>query len=68
MLGVAGGERGNPIGLKFFLDPAGANVMADASFGVDRTQGSWSPDTLKSAFSGLMAGDPYNSSGLPCRL
>ncbi len=41
MLGVAGGERGNSIGLKFFVDPAGANVMADANLDVDRTQGSW---------------------------
>ena len=39
MLGVAGGERGNPIRLKFFVDPAGANVMADANLDVDRTSG-----------------------------
>ncbi len=40
MLGVAGGERGYPIGLKFFVDPAGANVMADANPDVDWTSGS----------------------------
>ena len=40
MLGVAGGERGYPIGLKFFVDPVGANVMADANPDVDRTSGS----------------------------
>ncbi len=36
MFGVAGGERGYPIGLKFFVDPVGANVMADANPDVDR--------------------------------
>ncbi len=40
MLGVAGGERGYPIGLKFFVDPVGVNVMADANPDVDRTSGS----------------------------
>ncbi len=68
MLGIAGGEQGNPMRLKFFLGTVVPNVMADANFDVDRKSGSWSPDTLKSAFSGLMAGDPYNSSALPCRL
>ncbi len=37
MLGVAGGERDYPIGLNFFVGPAGANVMADANPDVDRT-------------------------------
>jgi len=46
MLGVAGGE-GYPIGLKFFVDPVGANIMADAYPDVDRTSGQgydpWNP-------------------------
>ncbi len=41
MLGIAGGEQGNPMGLKKLLVSLGANVMADANFDVDRTQGSW---------------------------
>ncbi len=41
MLGIAGGEQGNPMGLQIFLVSLGANVMADANFDVDRTQGSW---------------------------
>ena len=40
MLGVAGGEEGYPIGLKFCVDPAGANVMAAANADVDPTSGS----------------------------
>ncbi len=39
MLGVAGEETSYPIGLKFFVDPAGANVMADANPDDDRTSG-----------------------------
>ncbi len=70
MLGIAGGEQGYPIGLKICVGPLGANVMADANPDVDRTSGSGatSTDPLKSPFSGLLAGDPYNSSALPCRL
>ncbi len=41
MLGIAGGEQGNPMGLKNYVGSLGANVMADANFDVDRTQGSW---------------------------
>ncbi len=41
MLGIAGGEQGNPMELKNFEDSLGANVMADANFDVDRPQGSW---------------------------
>ena len=41
MLGVAGGEQGYPIWLKFFGGTYGANVMADAKTDVDRTSGSW---------------------------
>ncbi len=40
MLGVAGGERGYPIGLKIFVGPVGPNVMADAKPDVDQTSGS----------------------------
>ncbi len=40
MLGIAGGERGNPMGLHNFLGSLGANVMADANLEVDRTSGS----------------------------
>ncbi len=40
MLGVAGGEKGYPIGLKIVVHPAGANIMADANPDVDRTSGS----------------------------
>ena len=40
MLGVAGEERGYPIGLKIFVGPLGPNVMADVNPDVDRTSGS----------------------------
>ena len=39
MLSVAGGAKGYPIGLKFFVGPLGPNVMADANPDVDRTSG-----------------------------
>ncbi len=41
MLGIAGGEQGNPMGLKKIGVSLGPNVKADANFDVDRTQGSW---------------------------
>ncbi len=68
MLGIAGGEQGNSSKLKICRGRADRNVITGAKPHLDRKLGSWSPDTLKSAFSGLMAGDPYNSSALPCRL
>ncbi len=40
MLGVAGGEKGYPIGLKLFGVSVCPNVMADANLEVDRTSGS----------------------------
>ena len=67
-LGIAGGEQGNPPNQKICGGRRGPNVITGAKPHLDRKSGSWSPDTLKSAFSGLMAGDPYNSSALPCRL
>ena len=68
MLGIAGGEQGNPSKLKICRGRPGPNVITGANSHLDRKSGSWSPGTLKSAFSGLMAGNPYNSSALPCRL
>ena len=41
MLGIAGGEKGWPIGLKFFGGTAGPNVMADDKPDDYRTSGSW---------------------------
>ena len=41
MLGIAGGEQGNPIGLKFFGGTVGPNVMADDKPDDYRTSGSW---------------------------
>ncbi len=49
MLGVAGGEKGYPIGLNFF-NPVGANVMADAHPDVDRTSGSGATTRLNPHF------------------
>ncbi len=67
-LGIAGGEQGNPPQVNTCRGRAGPNVITGANPHLDPKSGSGSPDTLKSAFSGLMAGDPYNSSALPCRL
>ena len=39
----------------------GPNLITGANPHLDRKLESWSSDTLKSAFSGLMAGDPYGS-------
>ncbi len=39
MLGVAGGEKGYPIGLKFIVGPLGPSVMADANPDGDPTSG-----------------------------
>ncbi len=68
MLGIAGGEQGNPSKLKICRGRAGPKVITGANLHLARKSGSWSPDTLKFAFSGLMAGDPYNSCALPCTL
>ncbi len=40
MLGVAGGAKGYPIGLKFLWVSFYPNVVADANLEVDRTSGS----------------------------
>ena len=50
MLGVAGGEQGYPLWLKFFGGTVGANVMADAKPDVDRTSGSWATTPWNSGF------------------
>ena len=63
MLGIAGGEQGNPSKLKICrgrATRAGPNLITGANPHLDLKSGFWSPDTMKSAFSGLMAGDSYN--------
>ena len=52
---LLGAEQGNPSKLKICRGRAGPNVITGAKPHLDRKSGSWSPDTLKSAFLGLMA-------------
>ncbi len=54
-LGIAGGEQGKPSKLKICRVRAGPNVITGANPHLNRKSGSWSPDTPKSAYSGLMA-------------
>jgi len=50
-LGIAGGSRVT-LEAKYLQGRAGPNVITGAKPHLDRKSGSWSPDTLKSAFSG----------------